>query len=130
MNHAEAAIPLLHKHRRLIGPGNSILWAVGSTVRYEAKAHRVSSCGPRSSLVEATSFFSPMLFPRNRATNTCTYVRLRCRRRVESMQASCTICAQVNTCFGIPAARHKPSLHKRSSAYHTYSFPAVLSRGA
>lgn len=30
------------------------------------------------------------------------------------MQASCTICARVNTCSGIPAARHKPSLHKRS----------------
>lgn len=127
MNHAEAAIPPLHKHRRLIGPGNSISWAVGSTVRYEAKTHRVSSCGPRSSLGPPL-FFSTMLFPRlrNRATNTCNVRSLRCRRRAKSMQASCTICAQVNTCFGIPAARHKPSFHKRSSAYPHLFFSGVL----
>lgn len=131
MNHAEAAIPLLHKHRRLIGPSNSISWAVGSTVRYEAKA-RVSSCGPRSFLVGASSFFFPYCALPSEPSHEYLYVRPpRCRRRAESMQAPCTICAQVNTCSGIPAARHKPpSLHKRSNAYRIYSFPAVLSRGA
>lgn len=100
---------------------------INSTVRGE----NPSSFKLRPSLlVGASSFFFPtMLFPRlrNRATNTCNVRSLRCRRRTKSMQASCTICAQVNTCFGIPAARHKPSFHKRSSAYpHLFFSGGVL----
>lgn len=88
MNRTEAAISPVHKHRWLIGSGNSISQAVQSTRRYGTRQKptefRVADLVLFSSVV-ISFFFLLTLFSRrlkNRATiHTCKYVRLaRCRR--------------------------------------------------